>query len=221
MLDTETWIVMDLMDRGNLAAAVRGGGFVDEGSRQIDMVRLLRRVSDVAAGVCYLHSRNVCHGDLKCENVLLKTEPQDPDGLMAKVADFGLSRALAFGQSHLSTRRYGTVTHMPPELLVSGKLTPAADVYSFGIMMWEFVTGALPFAGLHHGEVIHKVVTQDLRPDPWPAAGPATPLPPAYIQLAEACWARQAEDRPTMAEVLQRLLGMLAHAEQHQAGIMV
>jgi serine/threonine protein kinase len=45
-----------------------------------------------------------------------------------------LSRALAFGQSHLSTRRYGTVTHQPPELLVAGKLTPAADVYSFGIM---------------------------------------------------------------------------------------
>jgi serine/threonine protein kinase len=37
-------------------------------------------------------------------------------------------------QSHLSTRRYGTVTHMPPELLVSGKLTPAADIYSFGVM---------------------------------------------------------------------------------------
>jgi serine/threonine protein kinase len=37
-------------------------------------------------------------------------------------------------QSHLSTRRYGTVTHMPPELLVAGKLTPSADVYSFGIM---------------------------------------------------------------------------------------
>lgn len=37
-------------------------------------------------------------------------------------------------QSHLSTRRYGTVTHMPPELLVAGKLTPAADIYSFGVM---------------------------------------------------------------------------------------
>jgi serine/threonine protein kinase len=118
---------------------------------------LLRRCCDIAAGLSYLHQRNVCHGDLKLDNVLLRrvsmllcdscsfqtpaslptrphlvptlclhplhtphstTEPQDPDGLMAAVADFGLSRALAFGQSHLSTRRYGTVTHMPPELLV-------------------------------------------------------------------------------------------------------
>jgi serine/threonine protein kinase len=63
-------------------------------------VRLLRRAADVAAGVSYLHSRNVCHGDLKCENVLLRSEPADPDSCMAKVADFGLSRALAYGQVH-------------------------------------------------------------------------------------------------------------------------
>lgn len=60
--------------------------------------RILRRAADVLAGLAYLHSRNVCHGDLKWENVLLKTEARDPDGLMAKVADFGLSRALAYGQ---------------------------------------------------------------------------------------------------------------------------
>jgi serine/threonine protein kinase len=61
-------------------------------------VRLLRRAADVAAGVSYLHSRNVCHGDLKSENVLLRSEGADPDGCLAKVADFGLSRALAHGQ---------------------------------------------------------------------------------------------------------------------------
>jgi serine/threonine protein kinase len=137
---------MDLMDRGNLAAAVRhSSAFMNEDGaldavrkrgqfasacfayaltllccqrcccrcaaahRSTDhsfsaalasllQVRLLRRAADVAAGVSYLHSRNVCHGDLKCENVLLRSEAQDPDGWLAKVADFGLSRALAHGQ---------------------------------------------------------------------------------------------------------------------------
>lgn len=59
---------------------------------------LLRRAADVASGLAYLHSRTVCHGDLKWENVLLKSESQDPDGFMARIADFGLSRALAYGQ---------------------------------------------------------------------------------------------------------------------------
>lgn len=53
---------------------------------------------------------------------------------------------------------------MPPELLVAGKLTPAADIYSFGIIMWELVANSMPFAGMMHGEIIHKVVTEDLRP---------------------------------------------------------
>eukprot|EP00775_Hariotina_reticulata_P012531 gene12531-12664_t len=241
-IDTETWIIMDLMDCGNLAQAIRAGAFMRPNKAAtslitLSMAPLLRRAADIAAGVAYLHSRSVCHGDLKCENILLKSDPQDPDGVLAKVADFGLSRALAFGQSHLSTRRYGTVTMMPPELLVSGKLTPAADVYSFGIMMWQFVTGEIPFHGLHHGEVIHRVVTQDLRPGPWPllasspqdvqaaavaasqaAAGPVivndvTPsvwLHPDYIPLATSCWSRHAADRPSMPEVLDKILQMLA-----------
>eukprot|EP00775_Hariotina_reticulata_P003224 gene3224-3501_t len=237
VVDTETWIVMDLMDSGDLAQAVRGGAFLrptPQGGSTLNMAPLLRRAADVAAGISYLHGRNVCHGDLKCENILLKSETQDPDGVLAKVADFGLSRALALGQSHLSTRRYGTVAMMPPELLVSGKLTPAADVYSFGIMLWQFVTAEIPFHGLHHGEIIHKVVTQDLRPGPWPiitaspelafaaadaaAAGAAVgqygSMPvwvhPDYIPLAEACWSRQPKDRPTMPQVLDCLLHMLA-----------
>jgi hypothetical protein len=70
-----------------------------------------------------------------------------------------------------------------------------------------------PFAGLHHGEVIHKVVTQDLRPSPWPAH---MGLPEGYAALAEVCWARRAVDRPSMAHVLQVLLQMLQLEQQQQ-----
>lgn len=59
---------------------------------------------------------------------------------------------------------------------MAGKLTPAADVYSFGIMLWEMVSRTPPFAGLHHGEIIHKVVTQDLRPGGRVHAGSACEL---------------------------------------------
>eukprot|EP00878_Enallax_costatus_P021947 GHUV01023262.1.p1 GENE.GHUV01023262.1~~GHUV01023262.1.p1 ORF type:complete len:315 (+),score=85.65 GHUV01023262.1:600-1544(+) len=215
-IDTETWIVMDLMDQGNLAAALRHGTAFSHEDGSLDLARLLRRAADVASGLAYLHSRSVCHGDMKWENVLLKSEPQDPDGFKAKIADFGLSRALAYGQSHLSTRRHGTVTHMPPEMLVAGKLTPAADVYSYGIMMWELVTRSLPFQGLHHGEIIHKVVTEDLRPGPWPALSAGLHLPADYIPLAEVCWARRVEDRPALTEVLQRLLAMLLEVEGYE-----
>lgn len=82
----------------------------------------------------YLHSRNVLHGDLKMANVLLNKHTGAPYGQIAKISDFGLSRALQTGETHRSTRTMGTVTHMAPELLRAGKMSAAGDVYAFGIM---------------------------------------------------------------------------------------
>jgi serine/threonine protein kinase len=86
----------------------------------------------VASALAYLHQQNVLHADLKAGNVLLSSDPASPTGLTAKVSDFGLSRALGVNQTHQSTRTVGTVTHVPPELLLQGKLSHKADVYAFG-----------------------------------------------------------------------------------------
>ena len=82
----------------------------------------------------YLHARNVLHGDLKSLNILITSHTTAPYGNVAKVSDFGLSRSLKSGQTHRSTRTFGTVNHMSPEQLRLGKMSPAGDVYAFGIM---------------------------------------------------------------------------------------
>ena len=63
-----------------------------------------------------------------------------------QVADFGLSRVLE--KEQISTGTFGTVTHMPPELLTEGKLSKAVDVYAFGVVLWEMCTGKRPWGGL-------------------------------------------------------------------------
>lgn len=68
---------------------------------------LLYRLADVAEGMRHLHSRGILHGDLKSSNVLLATQSGAPFGQVAKVSDFGLSRALMDGQTHRSTRTLG------------------------------------------------------------------------------------------------------------------
>ncbi len=69
---------------------------------------LLLKLRDVAAGMRHLHELSICHGDLKADNVLLASSSSrvrdDDTGTVAKIADFGLSRVLLPGQSHLSTR---------------------------------------------------------------------------------------------------------------------
>ncbi|GIL61093.1 hypothetical protein Vafri_15480, partial [Volvox africanus] len=122
---------------------------------------------------------------------------------IAKVADFGLSRALVPGRTHQTTRNVGTITHMPPESLMGGQLRLATDVYAFGVLMWELFTGSRPYSGLTAGEVVQRVVVQGFRPA-FPGA-----TPQEWRDLAGECWAQAPEERPGFEQVEQRLLTLL------------
>jgi mitogen-activated protein kinase kinase kinase 11 len=76
----------------------------------------------------------VAQGDLKAGNVLLQHSIHGSYGQVAKISDFGLSAVLLNGTTHRSTASLGTITHMAPELLRNGRMSPSADVYSFGIL---------------------------------------------------------------------------------------
>ena len=77
------------------------------------------------------------------------------------MADFGLSRVC--DEALVETKTYGTVTHMPPELLLEGKLSKSADVYAYGVLLFELFTADRPWGGLRHAEVLHKVAVKHER----------------------------------------------------------
>jgi serine/threonine protein kinase len=77
-------------------------------------------------------------------------------GFVAKVADFGLSRAMG-AKGRIQTRNYGTITHMPPELLSAGTASMAVDVWSFGVLLWQMASGSRPWSGMSQAQVIYKV----------------------------------------------------------------
>ncbi|KAI8467040.1 MAG: kinase-like domain-containing protein [Monoraphidium minutum] len=199
--EAQTWLIVEFCDGGTLADAVRTGRLGPRGDP--DPAKVLVRLRDVASGMAYLHARNVLHGDLKAANVLLAASTAAPFGMVAKVADFGLSRMLKVGQTHRSTRTVGTVTHMPPELLRLGKLSPAGDVYAFGIIMWECWTGQAAFEKQHYGEVFERVVLRDERP-PLPGN-----MPEPYALLMTRCWAADPMARPGFDAVLRLIQLMI------------
>ena len=121
-----------------------GGGDVeglveDCPENRVPMEQAMEIARAVCRGLEFAHSRNIVHRDLKPGNVWLTS-----DGI-AKIGDFGL--AVATDRSRLTTEgmMVGTVSYMPPEQAMGGEVTPKADLYSLGAMMYEMVTGRPPF----------------------------------------------------------------------------
>ena len=91
----------------------------------------------------------------------------------AMVCDFGLARDMAL-RTRFQTQTYGTITHMPPELLLHDTLGKAGDVYAWGVLAWEMLAGCRAWAALNYGQVINAVAIENrsLQARPPLAQGP-------------------------------------------------
>ncbi|RAL54481.1 hypothetical protein DM860_001609 [Cuscuta australis] len=168
--------------------------------RTLDRRKKLMIALDAAFGMEYLHMKNIVHFDLKCENLLVNLgDPQRP---VCKVGDFGLSRIKR--KTLVSGGVRGTLPWMAPELLngSNSRVSEKVDVFSFGITMWEILTGEEPFASMHCGEIIGGIVNNNLRP----------PIPQRcdseWRKLMEDCWASDPGARPSFTEIKNRLRAM-------------
>ncbi|XP_052181574.1 uncharacterized protein LOC127794484 isoform X2 [Diospyros lotus] len=126
--------------------------FLQKKDRTIDRRKRLIIAMDAAFGMEYLHGKNIVHFDLKCENLLVNM--RDPHRPVCKIGDLGLSKVKQ--HTLVSGGVRGTLPWMAPELL-SGKsnmVTEKIDVYSFGIVMWEVLTGDEPYADMHCASII-------------------------------------------------------------------
>ncbi|XVE67553.1 hypothetical protein DITRI_Ditri08aG0170100 [Diplodiscus trichospermus] len=165
--------------------------------RQLDRRKRLIIAMDAAFGMEYLHSKNIVHFDLKCDNLLVNLK--DSVRPICKVGDFGLSK---IKRNTLVTGGVrGTLPWMAPELLngSSSKVSEKVDVFSFGIVLWEILTGEEPYANMHYGAIIGGIVSNTLRP----------PVPsycdPEWKLLMEQCWAPDPVARPSFTEIARRL----------------
>ncbi|KAI8468020.1 MAG: kinase-like domain-containing protein [Monoraphidium minutum] len=201
-----TWevrLVLEYCDRGNLRTQLDAPGafLLPDGSR--DMLSVVSCALDVAKAMLHLHSVNVLHSDLKACNVLLKTASVDDSrGYVAKVADFGLSLQLGDGGSHVEGVFQGTMSHMAPEVMTSGRVSKASDVYTFGILLWELFTGKHAFKGVPPTLLGHEVAYQQRRPQ-FPEGCPFD-----YQLLACRCWESDYAIRPDFDAILQQLQRM-------------
>lgn len=182
--------VTEFMTHGSLRNVL-----IKKGS--LDRRRKLIIAMDAAFGMEYLHMKNIVHFDLKCDNLLVNM--RDPQRPICKVGDFGLSRIKR--TTLVSGGVRGTLPWMAPELLNGNttKVSEKVDVFSFGITLWEILTGEEPYSNMHCGAIIGGIVKDTLRPK----------IPeqcdPEWKQLMEQCWLADPTLRPSFTEVTNRL----------------
>ena len=149
----------------------------------------LEIMSGVLAGLAAAHASGIVHRDVKPENVLLT-----PDGRI-KVADFGLARALTAAGHTRTGLLIGTVAYVPPEQVTGDSAGPRGDVYSAGVMLFEMITGRLPFTGDTPLSVAYQHVNTDV---PAPSTLDSG-IPAAVDQLVVAATSRDPARRPADA----------------------
>ncbi|XP_022859122.1 cysteine-rich receptor-like protein kinase 2 [Olea europaea var. sylvestris] len=106
--------------------------------KELNWEKRFQIIKGTAEGLVYLHENTktgIIHRDIKASNILLDFK------FRAKIADFGLARCFQEDKSHISTAIAGTLGYMAPEYIARGQLTEKADVYSFGVLLLEIVTG--------------------------------------------------------------------------------
>jgi serine/threonine protein kinase len=162
---------------------------------QFDESRLRGALPQLIAGVHALHEAGKLHRDLKPSNVLVTSAGR------VVILDFGLVAELDGGQHRtLDPRIKGTPAYMAPEQIMTQPLTPAADWYAIGVMLYEVLRGKHPFGGNINDILINKVSRDAIDP-----RLDRPNLPADLVELSLSLLARDAEARPTGAQLLEKI----------------
>ena len=130
------YIVMEYLEGADLKTVLRDRAATGQPININEMVDIARQICE---GVGYAHRRGLAHCDMKPQNVILSPEGH------AEVADFGISRAYTTALHEQNDVVWGTPQYFAPEQASGGMPTPASDVYSIGVMLYEMLSGQLPF----------------------------------------------------------------------------
>ena len=172
-----------------------------EGNLQVeDALRIAR---EIASALSHAHMNNLVHCDIKPHNILVM-----PDGRV-KVADFGIARAITSSTMTYNGNVVGSVHYFSPEQAKGTQITPKSDVYSLGVVLYEMLTGRLPFTG----ETTVSVALKHLQEEPSAPREIKPEIPPIVEAIVIKAMAKDSVERFTSSEMIEdirqaeRLLG--------------
>ncbi|KAJ7089048.1 kinase-like domain-containing protein [Mycena crocata] len=189
--------------------------YIPENARQFlqkrpdfDPIQVLR---DASLGLTYLHSRKICHGDLKGLNILV-----DASG-RSMLCDFGLARVKADITTRSGLKEPqsmpGSRNWMAPEVMTGSPPRMASDVYAFAMTLYELYTDDIPLATVAYGDFIELVVRSSVRPQR-PGSDECPRMDDALWHLAERCWLGDPSSRPSATRVYDTISQIISAPPQ-------
>jgi len=167
---------------------------------------LLHAAHQVSSALQHCHSRGIVHLDVKPANILVSSQG------LCKLGDFGCSVSLSNPTLELDHSLVGTPGYQAPEFLRGHSPSPACDVYSLAILLWQLDSRDTPFQGLHPQTVMYQVVAAGVRPAvPEPAKACVNMA--SFTKLYQECWQSSPSSRPSINDIVETLSMLIRNRE--------
>ncbi|XP_040568836.1 probable serine/threonine-protein kinase DDB_G0270146 isoform X1 [Lepeophtheirus salmonis] len=185
-------LIFEYMNLGSLES------YILNSHNSISTAFILSITNEVGNALCYMHDRGIVHLDVKSSNILLTNHPCK---IRAKLADLGFAQKLVPHNSSKILSIRGTPAWMAPEILVKRKriyMYPSADIYSFGILLWQLFERKEPYKDLSIGEV-YEFKAKNHHPEL------SSLFTSALKEILLLCWYLDPFSRPSIREILKKM----------------
>lgn len=153
--------------------------------KELSIDRVLDLASQMAAGLAAAHQAGVLHRDIKPQNVLIDAQDR------VRILDFGLAKLKTDSMITDTGSTFGTVAYMSPEQAQKLDMDGRSDIFSLGIVLYEMITGRLPFRGDHHAAIMYSIVNEN----PEPLARYKADVPDALERIVEKALRKDRDTR--------------------------
>jgi serine/threonine protein kinase len=182
----DVMIIMHYYDLGDLTH------YITKDFYNISWYEKLGNLKKIINGLVNIHRAEIVHRDFHSGNIFFDKED-------VFIGDLGISKAATNASKDDDNENYGIIPYMAPEIFNGQKYTKASDIYSFGMIMWEIMTGRRPFWNRNHDTDLIVAIAVGLRPPI------VTNAPEGYIELMKECWHPDPKQRPEAINIYEKI----------------